>query len=579
MSASDRTASQVVRLSREHIAALNRPRRVVVNYDAVATMIDPTGDEEMDSFVDERLAVADDPAIQIDSIWWNWGEGNVAPYPSKVLPRFQHPGYEKWIERGFDIARLFLDATHRRGIEAFFSHRMNGSDNDPMYVPEVGVIMDMVVQGSGDIGDAPKVYTIPLKEEHPDWLFQKPPGVNGYWNYAVHGVRDHVLRNLREVAEDYEFDGIELDFARGFVFPEGQGWPNHDSITAFIREMRLMLLEIEERRGRPFLLAARVPDSLVGCHFDGLDVETWAHQRLVDIFAMGSRSFEVDVPAFRQTTEGTHIKLYGVLDDHHSSDGYCTPPIEVFRGVFSNWYRQGADGVQTFNSAYGPLEGQPWWQMHMQAYREMGDPGGLKYLDKTFVVQRRGGGHGPSVHPDPEDWSTPRFYANTNMLSQLPAALDPTGKADTLVTLFVGDNLPGEEDRIDELAVRVLLHDRSGGDYVSARRFGEPPAAEEGRLQRAVIRDWYIPERPGKEDPLFLYNYPPPEGLESRLELRINNALLGRASVERGWLVFAARPDQLALGDNLLGLRMADGPPGATVELLVEKLELHVKYR
>ena len=44
----------------------------------------------------------------------------------------------------------------------------------------------------------------------------------------------------------------------------------------------------------------------------------------------------------------------------------------------------------------------------------MGDPESLKFLDKTFVIQRRGVGHGPSVFPDTEDWSTPRYlYVNS----------------------------------------------------------------------------------------------------------------------------------------------------------------------
>ena len=63
-----------------------------------------------------------------------------------------------------------------------------------------------------------------------------------------------------------------------------------------------MLLEVERERGRPFLLAARVPENLEGCHFDGLDVETWAREQLVDIFVMGCRSFDVDIPAFRSIT-------------------------------------------------------------------------------------------------------------------------------------------------------------------------------------------------------------------------------------------------------------------------------------
>jgi len=58
------------------------------------------------------------------------------------------------------------------------------------------------------------------------------------------------------------------------------------------------------------------------------------------------------------------------------------------------------------------------------------------------VLQRRGGGHGPTVIPNPEDWSTPRYYFNnSNMLAPLSALLDPEDKVDALLTLEVGDDV------------------------------------------------------------------------------------------------------------------------------------------
>ena len=571
-------------LSEEHIAAVDRHRRTVVNYDAIETMPDPFGEEDIGAFVKARLFFPDDPDIRIDSIWWNWGEGNVAPYRSKVVPSYQHPGYKRWLERGIDIVRVFLEATHERGIEAFFSHRMNGGDNDPMYVPGVGTIMDGVVQGGGEIGDAPSVNRVPLKEEHPDWLFHTSWSTNGWWNYAVEGVRDHLLTRLLEVAEGYDFDGIQLDFARGFPFPAGQGWPNRDKLTDLVRQLRRALLDIGTKRGRPFLLTARVAEDLPGCHFDGLDVETWSSEHLVDMFVLGCRSFEVDVAGFRRTTQGKNIKLYPSLDDGHASDGYCNPPVEVLRGVLSNWNRQGADGVQTFNWGYGPREGQPWWELHQRAYREMSDPPGLRYLDKNFVVQRRGGGHGPALTPrdiaqPPENWSTPRdMYANSNMLSQLPAPLDPDGKADTLLTLYVGDDIGAEADKTESVSVWVLLHDRLGGDYPLAHRNSKPPLADSDRIPRALIRDWFIPQRLDKNNPIFLYNSPPLSGIERRFELRVNNVPLQAAHVKEGWVVFEAWPDVFAVGDNLLGLRVAGQTQGPLKQLSIEKLELRVKY-
>ena len=547
-----------VRLSPLHLEAVNRRRRVAKNFDVL--LIDPDTYPSIEAILKSRFAFIDDPDSCIDSVWWNWGEGNVAAYPSKILPTYNQPAYQRWIREGVDIVRIFQDETRKRGLEVFFSERMNGSDNDPQFIPGRGTFID----------DMHNQNRIPLKQQNPDWIMVMPWNPNGIWNYAVEGVRDYVFRKMEEVATVYEFDGIELDFARMCpIFPEGQAWENHSLLTDLIRRIRKMTLEVERRRGRAFLLAARVPENLLGCHFDGMDVGTWIKEQLVDILALGCRNFEVDLVAFRQLAEGLPTKLLGVIDDHHSSDGYCAPPIEVLRGVWSNWYHQGADGIQTFNFKYGPDPGELHWPMHQQAFREMGGAEVIRHLDKTFVVQRRGGGHGKIVMPNPEDWSTPRFmYSNTNMLEALPAALDNSGRVDTLLTLNVGDDIPSEADRVADLRLRLLLNDPAAARLPKSRK--HPPV---------MVRDRLVPERVGGPGPEPHWTSGMARGIEKRVEVRINNLNLGTARVEAGGLEFKVKPDQLALGKNLVGVRVADRPAEISEEVLIEKLELMVRYQ
>ena len=128
-------------LSQEHIDAVNRKRRIVVNFDVIfAVNISFTRDLDagapgsprpgVNEFVEDLFTFADDEGSYIDSIWWNWCEGNQAPYASKFLPLLDHPLYRQWVAEGTDIVQIVLDATRKRGLEAFYSHRMNGSDND-----------------------------------------------------------------------------------------------------------------------------------------------------------------------------------------------------------------------------------------------------------------------------------------------------------------------------------------------------------------------------------------------------------------------------------------------------------------
>ena len=402
------------KLSDQHLAAVDRRRRVVVNRDAIHG--DPTfTDPSIQDLVGYKFDFIDHFPTHIDSLWWNWGEGHQAPYPSKILPHYaqtyNHPGYQKWLDEGIDPVQIFLDETRKRKLEAFYSYRINGGDNDLHLQP---------------------TRNISLKEAHPDWLIHLPWRESGLWNFAVQGVRDYKLSILREVAENYNFDGMEIDFARTCpVLPPGRQWQLRHHLTEFMRELRAMLLEFEDKRNRPFLLAARVPETVEGAHFDGLDVETWAHEQMVDLFALGVRSFEVDIQGYRVFTRHRNIKLYPSLDDWHSSDGYQWPPIEIFRGIFANWWRQGADGIHTFNFSYGRPEkaariGVPFpdpvvnvwrsaqwsqtpvWETHLQAYREMGSAQKLRTKNKTFVIQRRGGGGHPSL--EPEKWHTPPIF-------------------------------------------------------------------------------------------------------------------------------------------------------------------------
>ena len=538
--------------SQAHLNAVNQRRRIIVNFDTnfgAPSVVCPLAGMDIERLVKGYFSMIDEAGIQMDSIWWCWLDGNYANYPSQILPVWELPGFKQWWDAGIDPVRVFAEETKKRGREVFFSYRLNGTDMasiEPLSKPL-------------------------LKEAHPEWLIHTWEAYRnpGYWNFTVQDVHDYKVSILREVAENYDYDGIEIDFSRGPVtLPPGHQWENRECLTEFMRVARAMTLEIEERRDRPFLLAARIPENLEGCHFDGMDVETWAREGLVDIFVLGNRSFDVDIAAFRRITAGTEIKLYPCIDDHHASDGYLHPPISVFRSVFANWWHQGADGIQTFNFSNWTPAGaaflgwndiDPVWATHRQVYRELADPEALEHKDKTFVVERRGGGHGPTVVPNPEDWTTPRWmYFITNMFAPLPAALANNGKADTLLEVYVADNLADEAEQVESVTIRVLLSDPAAEHLPSNQRLQVITVATKAHT---------------------LQNIPPARGIEDQLELRLNNALLDRPVVDEGWLVFTAQPNQFALGNNLIGMHVTERPADTQLEVSIEKLEVHVNYR
>ena len=502
-----------VHLSEEHRKAVNRRRRIAVNHD-VGYPAHLFG-IDVKKWVAFRFSFPDEPGSQIDSLWWCLDEGNLAFYPSKVLPVTKSPQMRKWLDAGIDILEVAVEESHKRDIEVFYTHRLNGFDGE----------------WSVD-GKLVRPMNLPMKDQHPDWLLDWTWGPGKLWNFAVEGVREYKVAVLRELAENYDFDGIDINFARHPPYlPIGHQWEHRGAMTDFVRRVRLALQEVAEKRGRPILLSVQLPSTVPGCHYDGYDVETWVRQNLIDIIVIGTHSFDVDLEGFRRITEGKNIKLYPCMDDLcHPPSGYGKPPLEVERGFAANWWRQGADGIMTFNWANAPKEatdaiGFPTFSpSHQQAYREIGDPELIRLKDKTFVVSRRFGG-GWKNWSGPKKWN---FYQGMNIQAPLPAPLS-AGDMPTILTIYVADDLAGNAERVKSVDLRLLL---SGA------------------------------------------------AVDEVVEVKLNGVLLPAAKVQDdGWRVFETMPRQFAVGRNLiyyhLGPRPADSPSPVTIE----KLEIHVAYK
>ena len=240
---------------------------------------------DFDKWIKYRFSYADQPGTQIDALWWDLGRlGNVV-YPSQLLNSFDAHGFKRW-RQGIDLVGRLVEETKRRNLECFWHHR----------VSEVDLSRD----GKGAAWKNPPD---PLKQAHPDWAL-KCWWPHGLWDFSVAAVRRITVDSLREVAERYDFDGIQLDFARHVpCLPLGRQWELRQHVTDLVRSVRGMLLDVERKRCRPFLLAAKVPQNLKGCRIDGFNVEVWAAENLVDIFTLGS-PMDVDVAAFRRITAG-----------------------------------------------------------------------------------------------------------------------------------------------------------------------------------------------------------------------------------------------------------------------------------
>jgi len=223
---------------------------------------------------------------------------------------------------------------------------------------------------------------------HRDWVI---PG-RTCLDPAVPEVFDHFLDIFREVVENYDIDGIELNFRR-WTFMISDPHKNHPILTRLVSEVRKILDDAAGRKGRDrLILGTRVgpliegpfiqdeyPGSPYGqwqnpsCRDLGLDVKTWIASGDIDYLSpMLFISMLPGLPRIREFVDlarGTNVGIYPTLFSapfwlHEAGPKFGIPqepPIDPDDTVRLRRYKnelceaalkiyaEGADGISTFN--------------------------------------------------------------------------------------------------------------------------------------------------------------------------------------------------------------------------------------
>jgi hypothetical protein len=189
------------------------------------------------------------------------------------------------LAQGHDPLQIIVDFAQQHGLECFWSFRMNDT-HDSIHRP-----------------DKPCKLFPPLKEEHPEWLIgmtgMKLPGDR--WSavdYTHPEIRELAFQYVEEVCQNYPVDGIELDFCRHLLYFKSvtQGGLATEAEVAGMNELMLRIRAVADRegahRGKPILIAVRVPDDTEYSRAIGLDIEYWMANDVAD-FYIGSDYFQL----------------------------------------------------------------------------------------------------------------------------------------------------------------------------------------------------------------------------------------------------------------------------------------------
>ena len=355
---------------------LNRPRSVIYNTDGNDMTLYPRAlPLTSEAFESVRLKYTE--GTKIDSVFYcphssAFGWFTTRKTHDFMTTQFRPPDAEVYnaaadfAEKGTDALEMAAAYCRRQGLEIFVSIRMNDTHDNRGPQP-------------------PNSHFSLFKQQHPECLMGTMTNRPRYcaWtavDFAHEAVRAHVRRFVREFLENYDIDGIEYDYFRHLqLFKTVANGADAtqaelDLMTALMRDLRTIADEVGRQRGKPFLVAVRVPDSVGFCRAIGIDIERWVHESIVDM-VIGTGYFQCN--PWHVMTDVVHRnggKFYASLDEPRNATkraplgmlpgrGFAVP---FFRARMAAALAEGADGVYFFNlftyfeAAYRVTDTTPW---------------------------------------------------------------------------------------------------------------------------------------------------------------------------------------------------------------------------
>lgn len=343
--AQNATGTETAEMKAAREAAAHRARRIILNNDGNDARGIREGEPKTpESFLARRTTAL--AGSQVDAIFYCTGVFNFYTHKSDETELRGHSDEHQvdWAweltEQGTDSLTLITEFGHRHGMEVFWSIRMNDTHDS-----------------------ADGALLCQWKQEHPDYLMgkqgQKFPHGGGRWSavdYGLPEVRDKVFRILRDVATRYDVDGLELDFYRHPIYfkPQMTGDPvtqeQCDLMTGLLRQLRAMTVEVAAARGRPVLIAVRVPDSLGYAKAIGIDIERWLKEDLVDIVTGGGYFHFEPWENLAALGKKYDVPVYACLSASRirpSKEGEDDTPL--WHGEAARAWKAGVNGIYIFN--------------------------------------------------------------------------------------------------------------------------------------------------------------------------------------------------------------------------------------
>ncbi len=191
------------------------------------------------------------------------------------------------------------------------------------------------------------------------------PAYRNGLNYEKAEVRALMFAQIKEVVEDYDYEGLELDWLRNPLCCEPNATPATIAMMSdWIREVRELTQRRSRRTGRPYPLGLRIPGKLETMKSIGLDVATLCREGTLDFVSPSNfwcTSWEMPHDDLRRAL-GDSVTIYGVVEDganflparspeHGLTQNirYISASREMLHANAAGKHALGIDGIEWYN--------------------------------------------------------------------------------------------------------------------------------------------------------------------------------------------------------------------------------------
>ncbi len=279
----------------------------------------------------------------IPSKVWDTAWERLDGVPVKYEDCGEHEWWKNYIlahQMGIEPFELAIKAIKNAGAKVFFSIRMN----------EFHYMTRWRTAGAS------------LWYQRPDLRMAE----DAPFDYENKEVRDYYLIYIKELCENYDIDGIELDYWRGQEFFKAPVTPEKTAIiTEFNKEIRKEIDKISEKKGKRIIISARTHVHPEKALEKGWDSAAWVKNGSVDVLTLSNffipSTCEAPIEKWVELigADGLRRSEYKInvcADMASCCIAWPLPELkwlltntEMMKGFGATHFDRGADGIYTFN--------------------------------------------------------------------------------------------------------------------------------------------------------------------------------------------------------------------------------------